>query len=167
MATDARIEKDSMGDMQIPAGAYWGAQTQRAVENFPISGVHFPRPFIRALGLIKQAAARVNQDLNRLDEKRAGLIDQAAQGMQNVIAAARLAGVRRVVITSSSVTLNSSAIRATFSGRRSPSSKAPILVLALRRLKKSFFWALVVPIFTRLQDRRIYSWIEARIHHMA
>ena len=49
----------------------------------------------------------------------------------------------------------------------SPSSRALISLLALRRLKNSFFWAAVVPIFTRLQERRMYSWIEARIHHMA
>ena len=79
MASETRIEKDSMGEMTVPAGAYWGAQTQRAVENFPISGYRFGRRFIRALGLIKQAAAKVNRDLNKLDPKLADLIVTAAQ----------------------------------------------------------------------------------------
>ncbi|MCH7526410.1 MAG: class II fumarate hydratase [Planctomycetes bacterium] len=78
MTTETRIETDSMGEMTVPATAYWGAQTQRAVENFPISGYRFGRPFIRALGLIKQCAARVNHDLGRLDPKLADLIDKAA-----------------------------------------------------------------------------------------
>ena len=55
-----RTESDGMGEMTLPADAYWGAQTQRAVENFPISGYRFGRRFIRALGLIKWAAARAN-----------------------------------------------------------------------------------------------------------
>ena len=59
--SETRIERDSMGEMHVPAGAYYGAQTQRAVENFPVSGIRFPRPFIRALGLIKRSAAIVNQ----------------------------------------------------------------------------------------------------------
>ncbi len=79
MASETRIEKDSMGEMTVPAGAYWGAQTQRAVENFPISGYRFGRRFIRALGLIKQAAAKVNRDLGKLDPKLADLIVTAAQ----------------------------------------------------------------------------------------
>ncbi|MFQ5412905.1 MAG: class II fumarate hydratase [Phycisphaerae bacterium] len=78
MSGDTRIEKDSMGEMTVPATAYWGAQTQRAVENFPISGYRFGRRFIRALGLIKQAAANVNRDLGKLDRERAELIVRAA-----------------------------------------------------------------------------------------
>ncbi|MEG1680333.1 MAG: aspartate ammonia-lyase, partial [Stenotrophomonas sp.] len=58
-----RTEHDSMGELQVPAEALWGAQTQRAVENFPISGQRMPRAFIRALGLIKGAAAEVNTGL--------------------------------------------------------------------------------------------------------
>ncbi|NOS99519.1 MAG: class II fumarate hydratase [Phycisphaerales bacterium] len=73
-----RIEKDSMGEMTVPANAYWGAQTQRAVENFPISGYRFSRPFIKAMGLIKRAAANVNRDLGRLDPNIAVLIVRAA-----------------------------------------------------------------------------------------
>ncbi len=65
---DFRIEKDTMGEMRVPAGALYGAQTARAIENFPISGRRFPRSFIRALGLIKSAAAKVN---GRADIERA------------------------------------------------------------------------------------------------
>ena len=79
MAAETRIEKDSMGDMTVPASAYWGAQTQRAFENFPISGYRFGRRFIRALGLIKQSAAKVNKELEKLDAERAELIIKAAQ----------------------------------------------------------------------------------------
>src|SRR3954468_12045611 len=57
---DSRLEKDTMGEMRVPADALYGAQTARAIENFPISGRPFPRSFIRALGLIKSAAAKVN-----------------------------------------------------------------------------------------------------------
>ena len=74
-----RIEKDSMGTMELPADALYGATTQRAVLNFPISGYRFSRPFIRALGLVKWAAALANRDLGRLDEKRAQLITEAAE----------------------------------------------------------------------------------------
>ncbi|MGA3170702.1 MAG: class II fumarate hydratase [Chthoniobacteraceae bacterium] len=75
---DTRTEKDSMGAMEVPASALYGASTQRAVLNFPISGYRFPREFIRALGLIKMAAARANQRLGKLDDTRANLIAQAA-----------------------------------------------------------------------------------------
>ncbi len=51
--TDFRVERDSMGETRVPAGALWGAQTQRAIQNFPISGLPMPRGFIRALGLVK------------------------------------------------------------------------------------------------------------------
>ena len=74
-----RIEKDSMGEMTVPTDALHGASTHRAVLNFPVSGYRFSRPFIRALGLIKGAAARANHDLGLLDEDRAGLIAQAAE----------------------------------------------------------------------------------------
>ncbi len=75
---DYRIEKDSMGEMQVPANAYWGAQTARAAINFPISGIRFPRRFIRALGLIKKAAALVNRDLGLLEPRLAKAIVRAA-----------------------------------------------------------------------------------------
>ncbi|MFI5402254.1 MAG: class II fumarate hydratase [Planctomycetota bacterium] len=73
-----RIEKDSMGEMRVPADALWGASTQRAVENFPISGRGLRRPFLRALGLIKQAAAATNLELKDLDSKLADVIGKAA-----------------------------------------------------------------------------------------
>ena len=76
--TDFRIEKDSMGEMQVPVNAYYGAQTARAVENFPISGLRFSRRFIQALGRIKAAAARANLQLQLLDERRATAIERAA-----------------------------------------------------------------------------------------
>ena len=76
---EMRTETDSMGEMQVPAHALWGASTQRAVLNFPISGYRFGRPFIRALGLTKYAAAEANHSLHRLDPKIAGLIQKAAK----------------------------------------------------------------------------------------
>src|SRR5438094_26334 len=74
-----RIEKDSMGEMTVPADALHGASTHRAVLNFPVSGYRFSRPFIRALGLIKSAAAQANHDLGLLNAERAGLIVRAAE----------------------------------------------------------------------------------------
>src|SRR3990172_8003729 len=73
-----RSERDSLGAMEVPADAYYGASTQRAVLNFPISGLRFSRGFIRVLGLIKMAAARVNADLGLLDPKLADAIQSAA-----------------------------------------------------------------------------------------
>ena len=73
-----RTEHDSMGDLQVPADALWGAQTQRAVQNFPISGRPMPRGFIRALGLVKAAAAEVNAGLGLLPEKAGKAIRNAA-----------------------------------------------------------------------------------------
>ena len=74
-----RIERDTMGELQVPAEAYYGVQTARAVENFPISDLRFPRSFIRALGLIKGAAATVNHSLGVLDKKRAEAIKVASR----------------------------------------------------------------------------------------
>jgi fumarate hydratase, class II len=73
-----RIEHDSMGDLQVPADALWGAQTQRAVQNFPVSGRPMPRGFIRALGLIKAAAADVNTGLDLLPGRLGKAIRAAA-----------------------------------------------------------------------------------------
>jgi fumarate hydratase class II len=73
-----RIEHDSMGELQVPQDALWGAQTQRAVQNFPISGYHMPRGFIRAVALIKQAAAAANARLGLLDAAAAAAITGAA-----------------------------------------------------------------------------------------
>ena len=74
-----RIEKDSMGAMEVPGEALYGASTQRAVLNFPISDIRFPREFIRALGLVKWGAAQANLELGKLDAARAKLIAEAAQ----------------------------------------------------------------------------------------
>jgi fumarate hydratase class II len=74
-----RTEKDTMGEVRVPAQAYFGAQTQRAVENFPISGIRFPRRFIQALGLIKWAAARANEDLGLLESRVADAIRGASE----------------------------------------------------------------------------------------
>lgn len=73
-----RTERDSMGELRVPAAALWGAQTQRAVQNFRISGRPMPRPFIRALGLIKAAAAQTNANLGLLPKTRAAAIRKAA-----------------------------------------------------------------------------------------
>ena len=74
-----RIEKDSMGPVKVPKEAYYGAQTQRAIENFPISGWRFGREFISALGLIKYASAKANEDLGLLGKKIARTIQKASQ----------------------------------------------------------------------------------------
>ena len=76
-----RVERDSMGELKVPASALWGAQTQRAVENFPISGMTMPRGFIRALGLTKWAAAGANCDLGLLDAAVTKAIQQAAEAV--------------------------------------------------------------------------------------
>jgi fumarate hydratase class II len=77
--TTTRIEKDTLGEVEVPADALYGASTRRAALNFPISGRRFPRSFIRAIGLIKWAAAEANLELGRLDELRTGLIARAAE----------------------------------------------------------------------------------------
>jgi fumarate hydratase class II len=78
-ATDYRIEKDFLGEVRVPLEVYYGAQTQRAIENFPISGLRFTRSFIRALGIVKYCAARVNSELGLLDAPLAAAIETAAQ----------------------------------------------------------------------------------------
>jgi len=79
MSSEYRTEKDSMGELKVPSDALWGAQTQRAVQNFPISGLTMPAEFIRALGLIKEAAARANREMGLLDSARAQAIEAAAR----------------------------------------------------------------------------------------
>lgn len=74
-----RKERDALGEVWVPEGALYGAQTQRAVENFPISGQRFPRRFLRALGLVKEAAACANETLGLLDSERARAIAEAAR----------------------------------------------------------------------------------------
>ncbi len=81
MTEQYRIEHDTMGEMRVPADALYGAQTARAVENFPISGLRFPRSFIRALGLIKSAAAKVNGRIGELGLEKAAAIEQAAEAV--------------------------------------------------------------------------------------
>lgn len=78
-----RVEKDSMGEVRVPAGALFGAQTQRAVDNFPISGQGLPKAMIRALGLVKLACARSNAALGLLDDTLAQAIEQAARAVAN------------------------------------------------------------------------------------
>src|SRR5438094_2487826 len=77
--SELRIEKDSMGEVRVPAQAYYGAQTQRAVENFPISGQPLPSRLVRALGLVKIAAAIANRDLGKLKNETAEPIIRAAR----------------------------------------------------------------------------------------
>ena len=77
-----RIEVDSIGKVKVPIGKYWGAQTQRALDNFPfgsLGNIRFPTEFIRALGIIKRACAEVNRDLDLLSSEKADLIVKAAQ----------------------------------------------------------------------------------------
>ncbi|HXS80624.1 MAG TPA: class II fumarate hydratase [Gammaproteobacteria bacterium] len=83
MPADFRVERDSMGELQVPSSALWGAQTQRAVNNFPISGLRMPPAFVRALALIKWAAARTNRGLGLLPENVAGAIEASALEVAN------------------------------------------------------------------------------------
>jgi len=85
--TTYRIEKDSMGEVQVPAQAYYGAQTQRAVENFPISGWTLPRPLIHALGLVKLACARANHELGKLTQTGKNRLTEAH--VEKLLAACR------------------------------------------------------------------------------
>ena len=80
--TDVRIESDTMGSIDVPADRYWGAQTQRSLENFKIGGERMPRPILRAMGIIKHASASANQDLGKLD---AGIADAIRSAGQQVI----------------------------------------------------------------------------------
>jgi fumarate hydratase class II len=77
--SDYRTESDSLGEMEVPADAYWGAQTQRAVENFPMGDDRFGRRFVRALGIVKKSAARANGDLGLLPEETTDAIVEAAE----------------------------------------------------------------------------------------
>jgi len=79
--SEYRTERDSLGEVRVPAGALYGAQTQRALENFPISGIRFPRVFLRALGLVKWAAAVVNGELGLLSPQVVAAIEQACEEM--------------------------------------------------------------------------------------
>ncbi|MCZ6706889.1 MAG: lyase family protein, partial [Chloroflexi bacterium] len=76
---DVRIESDTMGQIEVPADRYWGAQTQRSLQNFKIGTERMPRSLIRALGIVKHASASANEALGKLDAERADAIRQAAQ----------------------------------------------------------------------------------------
>ena len=78
-----RLENDSMGDIEVPADRYWGAQTQRSLQNFEIGREHFPREMLWALGIVKQSVAEVNADLGLLDRDKAEVVMQAAQEVIN------------------------------------------------------------------------------------
>lgn len=80
--SDFRIEKDSLGDVRVPENAWYAAQTQRAVDNFPISGIRFPRRFIEALAIVKAAAAEANNDLGLLPKDRMDAIVEAAENVK-------------------------------------------------------------------------------------
>jgi fumarate hydratase class II len=79
--TQDRIEHDALGEVRVPATARWAAETQRAVENFPVSEQRMPRPFLRALAVIKAAAAETNAELGLLDRERSGALVRAADEM--------------------------------------------------------------------------------------
>ena len=83
MTSEHRIERDSMGELEVPSTASWGAQTQRAVNNFPISGIRMPRQFVRAMGLIKWAAAITNKELGLLSPSIAAVIETVALQVAN------------------------------------------------------------------------------------
>src|SRR6186997_3034054 len=78
-----RLERDTLGEVKVPADALYGAQTQRAVDNFPVSGQRMPRPFLRALGMVKRAAAEVNRDLGLLPADVADAIVASAQAVES------------------------------------------------------------------------------------
>jgi len=77
-STPTRLESDSMGEIEVPADRYWGAQTQRSLHHFDIGTETMPKPLIRAFGILKGASASVNRDLGKLDDALAALIEQAA-----------------------------------------------------------------------------------------
>src|SRR5919108_651572 len=79
---EVRVERDSMGEVTVPAGAYYGASTERARQNFPISNLRMPRRFIRALAQIKGASAVVNAELGLLEARIANAIQQAAEEVE-------------------------------------------------------------------------------------
>src|SRR4051812_10217002 len=78
-----RVERDSMGELPVPADALYGASTQRAVLNFPISGRPLPDAFIRGLGLIKRVAAQANEELGLLSHEKSQLIQRAAREIES------------------------------------------------------------------------------------
>ena len=79
MNSEYRIEKDSMGEIKVPKNALYGAQTQRALDNFPISGICISRPIIKALGIIKQGSAKINSELGNIPKDISHAIQLASQ----------------------------------------------------------------------------------------
>jgi fumarate hydratase class II len=79
MSTETRIESDSMGEIEVPADHYWGAQTARSLHHFPIGDDRMPKPLIRAIGILKEASAQVNADLGKMPAEKAALIVAAAR----------------------------------------------------------------------------------------
>ena len=77
--TEIRVESDSMGEIEVPADRYWGAQTQRSIENFKIGTERMPRPLIRGFGIVKNASAQVNEDLEKLEARLGKAIREAAE----------------------------------------------------------------------------------------
>ena len=98
MQQSYRIARDSLGEVKVPEEAYYGAQTQRAVHNFPISGLRLPRPFIRAQGLIKAACARANWETGGLEERVAKAIIQAPEEVIEVMRDMREHGIDMLTI---------------------------------------------------------------------
>src|SRR5437879_2809804 len=84
-----RLDRDSMGEVKVPSSAYYGAETQRAVQNFPISGLRLPKEFIRAMALVKLSAARANMQLGLLDPKKAEAVEKKAREFDDVVKAGR------------------------------------------------------------------------------
>src|SRR5215218_1493996 len=78
-ATEVRVETDTFGPIDVPANHHWGAQTQRSLQNFKIGGERMPAPLVRAMGIVKLAAARVNVRLGELDPKVGEVIAKAAE----------------------------------------------------------------------------------------
>jgi fumarate hydratase, class II len=108
---------DSLGDVTVPAGALYGAQTQRAIENFRFSGFRFPRPFLAALGLIKKSAAEVNRELGLLDPDIAAAIAEAAQQVEKGVHDAQFPLDIFQTGSGTSTNMNANEVIATLAGR--------------------------------------------------
>jgi fumarate hydratase class II len=125
MPATTRVERDSMGPLDVPADALWGAQTQRAIQNFPASGLRMPRAFIRALGLIKYAAAGANQELGDLPSQ----ISRAIQSAAAEVADGRWDGEFPVDVfqtgSGTSSNMNANEVIATLAGRALGASVHP------------------------------------------
>jgi len=121
-----RLERDSMGELQVPADALWGAQTQRAVQNFPISGRPMPRGFIRALGLVKAAAAEVNLGLGLLPKGVAAAIRAAALEVADGAHDAQFPVDIYQTGSGTSSNMNANEVIAALAGRSGRAGKRPV-----------------------------------------